>query len=1637
MPERIKGLQIDLSMKDMGVQRSISEIKRSFKGLNADLKLSNNNFKYSEKSLNSYKLRTRELSQAVKESKANVAALKAKYQEAARASGVNSKKAAQLRQEYSRQADNLNYLQNELDQTRGKYREMIAVSKSSVGRLGQTFSEIGPKIKSVGDSMKSVGRSMSLYVTAPIAAGFGTAMKKSIDFDDTMRKVKATSGATGDEFNQLRTKALQMGRDTKFTASESAEAMNYMALAGWDTKDMLKGVGGVMDLAAASGEDLASVSDIVTDNLTAFGMKAKDSTHFADVLAQTSSKANTDVRGLGEAFKYAAPVAGALGYSVEDTSIAIGLMSNAGIKGEKAGTALRTMFTNLSKPTKAMKDEMDKLGISITDSNGEMLPMRDVLDQLRGKMGGLSKDQQAAAASTIFGKEAMSGALAVINASDEDYKKLTKSIDGSKGASKRMANEMEGGIGGAMRKMKSAIESLAISLGDALAPMLYKVATWVTKLANKFSNLPTGVQKTIAVVGLLAAAIGPLLMVFGVMASTIGTSLTVLGSLMTSMRTLSFLSKTSAAATSIWNGVTATARGIANGYRYAVAALTTSQTIQAIKSKIAATAMTIWTGVTKAAALATRGLGLAIRFMTGPIGIVITVITALVGAIIYLWKTNSTFRNAVITAWNAIKNAAISVFGFIKPYIINIWNAIKTSTIVVWNAIKNTAITVWNAIKFAVQHPIQALKNILSALWNGMKAAAIKIWTLLKNGVVAIIKTYVKQVRSNFNLVKRIVLTVFNAIKSFSIKVWNAIKNGILNIVRILRNGIAKIFKGIKNTVTTIFNAVKNFAIKVWNAIKNSVINRAKGLWNGVRSTFNALKKGTTAIFNAVKNFALKVWTSIKNAVVSRAKALWSGVKNAWNNLKKGTTAIFKSVGSFMSSKWNSIKSGTVNKAKALWSGVKGAWGSLSKGTRNTMNAVGSFMSKKWKDIKSGTVDIVTGMKDKITGVMNKMGDVIKSVTGDIKGFFSGMIDKVKGGLNKLIDGVNWVGGKLGMDKLPKIKLHTGTEHTNTTTNVVKNGKIARDTFATVGDKGRGNGPGGFRHEAIKYPNGKMALTPNRDTTAFLPKGSSVMNGAQTHSMLSNSPAFANGTLPKFSKGTLPRFANGTKKIMTQAVGEEAGKLFNNSKKMSHKALDTIGAKTKQAKDWGSEKADQIKSAATKSKDWIASKIGDLEDYMEHPGKLLEKVLGAFGVNMDAFGISKNFELPYNMMKGMFSKLKEAAKNLISGWLEDEFSGGGGTNPFADNSSYHWVRGWSPSGHAGIDYAASVGTKIPSSIDGKVIKSWQSPLGGGNETQIYDGSKYTHIFMHQSKRKVSAGQKVSQGQIIGLTGNTGNSTGPHLHWQVNKGKGYLNNHPDSIDPLKWAKEAAKAGGGSKAASKWKPEIKKALKANGLPTSSAYVNAWIRQVQSESGGNAGARQQVKDVNSGPNAARGLLQVIPTTFAANKLPGHGNIMSGLDNAMAAINYAKKRYGKSGMLRVIGHGHGYATGGLINSSGLYNLAEGGHPEFVIPTDPSRQSDAMKLLAIARQRIEGNKKNKRPNQMRTPSTSNTNDNEMMNVMARQLEATQRQVELLTQLVASNQRLEQKPTGVSEQDMSKAQGKRSQMMAYNMGGAF
>lgn len=299
-------------------------------------------------------------------------------------------------------------------------------------------------------------------------------------FEESMSNVKAISGATAEQFAALTEKAKEEGKATKFTAKDSADAFGYMAMAGWKTEDMLNGIDGVLSLAAASGEDLATTSDIVTDALTAFGLKASDSGHFADVLAQASASANTNVSMMGESFKYVAPVAGTLGYSIEDVSLALGLMANNSIKGSMAGTSLKTSLANLAAPTDKIQGAMDKYGISLTKRNGETKSLSEVLDNLRSSLGGLSKTEQTAAASTLFGKEAMAGMLAIIKTSDEDYKKLTDQIYNADGASKQMADTMLDNMNGSFTLLQSAVDGAKIALGERLSPYLREFATWIT-----------------------------------------------------------------------------------------------------------------------------------------------------------------------------------------------------------------------------------------------------------------------------------------------------------------------------------------------------------------------------------------------------------------------------------------------------------------------------------------------------------------------------------------------------------------------------------------------------------------------------------------------------------------------------------------------------------------------------------------------------------------------------------------------------------------------------------------------------------------------------------------------------------------------------------------------------------------------------------------------------------------------------------------------------------------------------------------------------------------------------------------------------------------------------------------------------
>lgn len=476
------------------------------------------------------------------------------------------------------------------------------------------------KLNGLSSAFKTTGGLLSKNVTLPIVGVGAAAVKTATDFEAGMSEVKAISGATGSEFDALRDKAIEMGAKTKFSASDSAEAFKYMAMAGWDASAMMDGIAGVMDLAAASGEDLATTSDIVTDALTAFGLQASDSAHFADVLAQASSNSNTNVGLMGETFKYVAPVAGALGYSIEDTAVAIGLMANSGIKGSQAGTALRSTITRLAKPVGEAEKAVNDLGISMTNADGTMKPLSQTMVELREKFAGLTEEQKAQYAAMLAGQEGMSGLLAIVNASDEDFQKLTDEINNANGAAEDMASVMMDNTAGAIEQLKGALESAGILIGEQLTPYIRQLAEWITGLVEKFNSLSEEEQEQIVKFGLILAAISPVLLILSKVVSIVTTVIKAFKLLKGTMTTI-------------------------------------KESVELVKAGYAGLA-TQMGGIPKLVAGISTGFG----GMLVPIMAVVAVVAVLVGAFATLWKTNEEFRDNMVGIWNSIKESINNFF---------------------------------------------------------------------------------------------------------------------------------------------------------------------------------------------------------------------------------------------------------------------------------------------------------------------------------------------------------------------------------------------------------------------------------------------------------------------------------------------------------------------------------------------------------------------------------------------------------------------------------------------------------------------------------------------------------------------------------------------------------------------------------------------------------------------------------------------------------------------------------------------------------------------------------------------------------------------------------------------------------------
>ncbi len=765
MANRIKGITIEIG-------GDTTKLQTALKGVNSEIRSTQSQLKDVEKLLKldpgNTELITQKhklLAQAVTETKEKLETLKTAQQQANEA----LKNGTISQEQYDA-------LQREIVETEQDLKRLEEQANQSATAL-QKISSTGEKLQTVGDKVYDVGTKL-LPVTGAVAAAGTAAVKTAADFESGMSKVSAISGATESDLDALSDKAREMGAMTKFSASEAASAMEYMAMAGWKTEDMLGGIEGVMNLAAASGEDLATTSDIVTDALTAFGLTASDSGHFADVLAAASSNANTNVSLMGETFKYCAPIAGSLGFSVEDTAEAIGLMANAGIKSTQAGTSLRTIMTNLSSDFSIAGQNIGEVTIATTNADGSMRDLSDILADCRVAFAGLTESEKAAAAESLVGKNAMSGFLALMNAGEGDIDKLSSAIENCDGTAQSMADTMNNNLEGQLTILKSALEELAISFGEILLPAVKNIVSFLQGLVDVLNSMPDGMKQTIVTIALVAAALGPVLIVVGKVISAVGTIMTVVPKVV----------------------------GVINGVKTAFAALNVTMLANPITLIIAAIAALV------AAFIYLWNTNEEFRQFW------INLWENVKEVAIQCWQAISEFLSG---AWEAIRNTAETVWNGIKDFFSGLWTGIQGifTTVVTaisgflqsaWSTIQTVTSTIWNGIMSVISNVTNGIKTTITTVWNNIKATVTSLSNSIKTGV-----------SNAFS-------AMWNGIKNTVSGIYNTIREGFGNAVGFI-TGLASsawqwgadIINGIVNGIRSCIGAVKNAVSDVAETIKS------------------------------------------------------------------------------------------------------------------------------------------------------------------------------------------------------------------------------------------------------------------------------------------------------------------------------------------------------------------------------------------------------------------------------------------------------------------------------------------------------------------------------------------------------------------------------------------------------------------------------------------------------------------------------------------------------------------------------------------------------------------------------------------------------------------------------------------------
>lgn len=966
MANRIKGITVEINGDTTKLSKALESVNKNIRTTQTQLKDVEKLLKLDPSNTELLSQKQKLLADAVSSTKEKLETLKTAAEQAntALANGdISQEQYDALQREIIETEQELRNLQTEADKTNTAF--------AKIGAAGEVMQNVGDKISVAGEKL--------LPVTAGITALGTVAVKTGADFDSAMSKVAAVSGATGDDLEALRAKAREMGSQTKFSASEAAEAMNYMAMAGWKTEDMLSGIEGIMNLAAASGEDLATTSDIVTDALTVFGLTAADSAHFADVLAAASSNANTNVSMMGETFKYAVPVAGSLGFSVEDTAEAIGLMANAGIKSTQAGTSLRSIMTALAGDVKFCGESIGEVEIQTTNADGSMRELSDILADCRIAFAGLSESEQASAAQALVGKNAMSGFLALMNAAPADIEKLSGAISDCDGTSLSMAETMQDNLAGQLTILKSQLEELAISFSDILMPAIRSIVSHIQGLVDKLNQLDPQTKETIVKIALVAATLGPMLIVLGKTISGVGSA-------------LSLVSKAPAAIGAVKGGITAV----------------------------------------------TGALGVSM----GTILAVVAAIAALVAAFMHLWKTNESFKNNILGIWEQIKSTfsnltqgitdRVNALGFnfesFTDMLKAAWDALCNLLAPVFEGVFQNIANIFSEISGIILGLLDVFIGLFTGnwdqLWNGVKGIFTSIWNFIVSTFTNILNT--------LKGIADVVLgwfgtswnEVWTSIRDFFVNIWTSISTFFTGIVTGIRDFFVNTWTGIYTFFSNIFNAIYTVVSTVFQTIYNTIMTVWNSIYETIAPLLDAFKYLFETIFQAIQiligmamDWISEKISAIWNAIVSFLTPILEGIKNTfttiWNAIKSVIDTVFGAIQSVITSVWNAIYGFLSPILNSIKSVVSSVWDSISSKISSIMNTIKSTVSNIWDSIKSAVSTKVSGVKTAIQDGFQAAVDWIKGLASDAWNWgadiISGIIDGIKSMISNLADTVTGV----------------------------------------------------------------------------------------------------------------------------------------------------------------------------------------------------------------------------------------------------------------------------------------------------------------------------------------------------------------------------------------------------------------------------------------------------------------------------------------------------------------------------------------------------------------------------------------------------------------------------------------------------